>query len=149
MSGDTLFVEGCDFCRIASGDDQTVRVVCEGKEWIAFFPLRPATTGHTLVIPRRHVTDLWELKSPLSSELMTTVIRVGRAIQSAVNPEGMNLITSKGSAAEQSVFHLHLHLLPRWTRDGFEKIWPSNTDVDESELSPVAGRIRSECSADN
>lgn len=145
MEGDPHFVEGCDFCQIAAGGDPSVRVICEADEWIAFFPLHPATNGHTLVIPRRHVRDLWELEPPLSSKLITAVIRVGRAIQTAISPEGMNLISSKGSAAEQTVFHLHLHLLPRWTRDGLDNIWPSSSDVDEADLTPIADRIRSEC----
>lgn len=148
MGEDSHFVEGCDFCRIASGEERSVEVVCEGDEWVAFFPLHPATKGHTLVIPRRHLTDIWELEPPLSSGLMTAVIRVGRAIQAAVRPEGMNLVTSKGSAAEQTVFHLHLHLLPRWMGDGFDNIWPTISDVDESALAPVADRIRAECRAD-
>ena len=139
-------MEGCDFCAIAKGANHSVPVVCEDDAWVAFFPLKPATTGHTLIIPRRHVADVWELDPALGADLMAAVVRVGRAVQAAVRPEGMNLISSKGGAAEQTVFHLHLHLLPRWKRDGFERIWPSGSDVDESELPSVADRIRSECS---
>lgn len=145
MLGQDVNVEGCDFCAIARGDDQSVQVVCEGDEWIAFFPLKPATRGHTLVIPRRHVNDLWELEAPLSSELMTAVIRVGRAVQEAVRPEGMNLISSKGSAAEQTVYHLHLHVLPRWSQDGFDRIWPKDSPFEDDDLKAVADRIREAC----
>jgi histidine triad (HIT) family protein len=135
----------CSFCAIAKGQDRSVTVVCEGESWIAFFPHEPATPGHTLVIPRTHVTDLWDLESPLSCELMTAVIRVGKAVNVAVNPEGMNVITSSGASAEQTVFHLHVHVVPRWASDGFGRIWPPGSPYRDSRLADVADRIREAC----
>ncbi len=137
--------EGCDFCAIGRGEDRSVQVVAESDDWIAFFPLKPATKGHTLVIPRRHVADVWELDEALGAELMVAVVRVGRAVETAVRPDGMNLISSKGIAAEQTVFHLHLHLLPRWERDGFDRIWPTESPYEDTDLRAVAERIRSAC----
>ena len=102
----------------------SVEIVCEGATWVAFFPLEPATPGHTLVIPRLHVSDLWRVEPALGSDLMQAVIRVGQAVTVTLNPDGMNLITSSGSAAEQTVFHLHLHVVPRWRNDAIGKIWP-------------------------
>jgi histidine triad (HIT) family protein len=121
---ETVYQPGCDFCAIAKGEASETEVVWEADDWLAFFPLDPATPGHTLVIPRGHVTDLWEVEPPLDGSLMRASIQVGRAIQSALRPDGMNLITSSGRIAEQSVFHLHLHLVPRWADDGFGPIWP-------------------------
>jgi histidine triad (HIT) family protein len=137
----------CDFCRIARGEDHSVEVVCESDDWVAFFPLEPATPGHTLVIPRRHVTDLWNVDHELGSQLMSAVISVGHAIQTALVPEGMNLITSAGSAAEQTIFHLHLHVVPRWRRDGFGRIWPGDSRFDDASIDRVAERIREACRA--
>lgn len=114
----------CDFCSIAKGDYQDAEIVASGETWLAFFPLEPATPGHTLVIPRLHIPDLWSLEPSLAADLINAVVSVGRAIHSAVQPQGMNLITSSGRAAEQTIFHLHLHLVPRWTHDGFGRIWP-------------------------
>jgi histidine triad (HIT) family protein len=113
----------CPFCAIAQGEDESVEVICEEESWLAFFPMAPATPGHTLVIPREHVHDLWVADPHLAEELTNAAIRVGRAIDMAIEPEGMNLITSAGEAAEQSVFHLHLHLVPRWSDDALD-IWP-------------------------
>jgi histidine triad (HIT) family protein len=138
--------EHCGFCAIARGDDHSVEIVCQEKSWIAFFPLDPATSGHTLVIPRKHVTDLWEVEPALGADLMAAVLRVGRAIETALKPEGMNLITSAGRVAEQTVFHLHLHLVPRWSRDEFGQIWPiEGKTYEDSELVDVAERIRQAC----
>jgi len=135
----------CAFCEIARGRNQAAEVVCERKDWLAFFPLNPATPGHTLVIPRMHVTDLWQVEPSLGSELMTAIIHVGQAIELALQPEGMNLITSAGQTAEQTVFHLHLHIVPRWRRDGFGRIWPVEGRFDDAALGDIAGLVRAAC----
>jgi histidine triad (HIT) family protein len=139
---------GCDFCAIAWREDQSTEVVCEGERWIAFFPLNPATPGHTLVIPKVHTPDLWKLDPRLGGDLMSAVIRVGRAIKSALAPDGMNLITSAGEAAEQTIFHLHLHVVPRWHGDGFGRIWPPKGKYEKADLVEVANRIREACPDD-
>ena len=77
---------------------------------------------------------------------MAAVIRVGRAIDSSLKPEGMNLITSAGKVAEQTVPHLHLHLVPRWKKDDFGPIWPlEDKKYEDAELENVADRIREAC----
>jgi len=138
-------VNDCDFCAIARGDDRSVEVVCEARNWIAFFPLDPATPGHTLLIPRKHVTDLWDAGPDLDADLMRAVVRVGTAIRTALNPEGTNVITSSGEAAEQTVFHLHMHIVPRWRKDGFGRIWPVEGKFEDAALAEAAGRIRQAC----
>lgn len=139
--------EDCEFCSIAQGDDDSAEVVCEGETWVAFFPLKPATPGHTLVIPRQHVSDLWSVDPSLGADLMTAAIQVGRAIQVALTPEGMNLITSSGEAADQTIFHLHLHVVPRYHEDGFGHIWPPKQDLGDIDMEGVADRVREACRA--
>jgi histidine triad (HIT) family protein len=142
MSGAPSYLDACAFCKIARGLDTRPEIVAEGDEWLAFFPLEPATPGHTLVVPRTHVEDFWSAPESLVSELTAAAGQVGRAIQSALSPEGLNLITSAGEAAEQTIFHLHLHLVPRRAGDGFGHIWPSDGSTQGSSLRPVASRIR-------
>lgn len=139
----------CAFCAIVRGEDSEVEVVCEGKNWIAFFPLDPATPGHTLVLPRTHVADLWDVEPPLGADLMAAIIRVGHAVETALTPEGMNLITSAGGTAEQTVFHLHFHIVPRWRRDGFGPIWPVEGKYEDADLEDVADRVRAACALTN
>jgi histidine triad (HIT) family protein len=148
VSSPDVVVEDCEFCAIAHGKDRSPEVVCEDNSWIAFFPLSPATPGHTLIIPRSHVADLWQVAPALGSDLMAAVIRVGKAIDQALKPEGMNLITSAGEAAEQTVFHLHLHIVPRWKRDGFGRIWPADRQFEDANLENVADRVREACASD-
>jgi histidine triad (HIT) family protein len=145
MTGETV-TQPCDFCAIARGDDASVEVVCEAETWVAFFPLEPATPGHTLVIPREHVPDLWAAPPSLAADMMTAVVRVGNAIRVALAPQGMNLISSAGKVAEQTVFHLHLHVVPRWQQDNFGSIWPiEDKTYTDAQLEDVASRIRDAC----
>lgn len=137
-------LEGCAFCAIGQGKDDSAEIVVQHANWIAFFPDNPATPGHTLVIPRSHVVDLWQVDLPLGADLMAAVVHVGRAVERALEPDGMNLITSAGKTAEQSVFHLHLHIVPRWRRDGFGQIWPAGDKFEDADLGDVAERIRKE-----
>ncbi len=136
----------CPFCAIVAGDDPDADIACEDRDWLALFPLRPATPGHTMVVPREHVRNLWQLDAALANSLMAGVLRVGRAIDAALEPEGLNLITSAGEAAEQTVFHLHIHLVPRWRDDGFGRIWPPEHAADAQITDEVAQAIRAKCS---
>ena len=142
MSDPPTNLDDCAFCQISRGFDTSPEVVAEGDEWLAFFPLEPATPGHTLVIPRTHVEDFWSAPESLITELTTAAVQVGRAIQSALTPEGLNLITSAGKAAEQTIFHLHIHLVPRRAGDGFGHIWPSDGPTTATSLLPIASDIR-------
>jgi histidine triad (HIT) family protein len=144
-SSSDVNAEQCDFCLIARGGDPSAEIVCNGETWVAFFPLKPATPGHTLVIPRVHVPDLWSVDATLAADLAIAVVRVGRAIAIALSPEGMNLITSSGEAAEQTVGHLHLHVVPRWRRDGFGDIWPPKRDLPGVNIEGVADLVREAC----
>jgi len=137
--------DNCAFCRIARGEDPTVSIICEDTSWVAFFPSEPATPGHTLVVPREHVADVWSLHPILAADLMNGVIRVGRAIRSAVAPAGMNLISSSGEAAEQTVYHLHLHVVPRYEGDDMDPIWPQKKKLDIELKERIADGIRKAC----
>ncbi len=136
--------DNCPFCAIASGRDDSVEIVCSGPEWVAFFPDDPATPGHTLVIPRKHVRDLWSAETTLGAELFGAVSKVGKAIRHAVEPEGMNLITSAGRAAEQTVFHLHIHVVPRWADDRLD-IWPPKQAMAGELKEDLAAAVRAAC----
>ncbi len=131
----------CPFCAIAAGTDDSVELIYEAQSWLAFFPTSPATPGHTLVIPRKHVPDLWAVEPLLAEALMAAAIQIGQSIDRALKPEGMNLITSKGEAGEQSVFHLHLHLVPRWHGDALD-IWSEKKAIGREMRKSLGDEIR-------
>lgn len=122
-----MTASACDFCEIVRGAADA-EIVYESPDFMAFFPLNPATLGHTLVIPRPHAPDVWSLPSNLVGPLFETAVSVGAAIRSALSPEGMNIIHSAGGAATQTVFHLHVHLVPRWPNDPIEHFWPDPSE---------------------
>lgn len=113
----------CPFCGIAAHPDRA-RVVYADEHTVAFFPLSPATRGHTLVIPRVHTPDLWAMDGAAAERLTRIVLKVGRALQDLLEPEGLNAVSSAGRSATQTVFHTHVHLVPRWRGDAMGPIWP-------------------------
>lgn len=115
----------CPFCAIIMGEGWA-REVYRDDHAMAFFPLRPAALGHTLVVPRRHIPDIWELPEADAACLSRTVLRVATALRAAVTPDGLNIIQSSGAAATQTVPHLHVHLVPRWAADAMGPIWPAH-----------------------
>lgn len=116
--------DSCDFCKIAA-DEVPARIVMRDEHVVAFFPSRPATIGHTLVIPTAHVPDIWALDEPTATILTAATLRVARAIKQAFSPDGLNIIQSNGAAATQTVMHLHVHVVPRWAGDAMGAIWPA------------------------
>jgi len=134
----------CEFCQIVAGQ-QSARLIHETATTLAFFPLKPAVVGHTLVIPKAHVSDFLQLADVgLVADLGTEVVEVGRALQRALKPEGMNAITSAGEAASQTIFHLHVHLVPRRHGDAMGNIWPQSRPLSEDLADSVAEAVRSE-----
>ena len=130
----------CEFCGIVWGK-RSARIVGESSEALAFFPLRPVVLGHTLVIPKEHVRDLWSPGAP-GPGLMQAVHRVGQALILALRPDGLNLISSAGEAASQTVFHLHLHVIPRWSGDRLGNIWPPSEPMSAGLKDESAAAIR-------
>jgi histidine triad (HIT) family protein len=136
--------ENCAFCKIISGGE-SARVVYETEEVVAFFPLAPATRGHTLVVPKRHVADILSLDMVLGSTLLSAVLLLGRALKMSLQPDGLNVITSVGEAASQTIFHLHMHLVPRWRGDEMGDIWPAKAEWNSDLLDDLAGTVRIAC----
>lgn len=109
---------------------------------MAFFPTDPAVVGHVLVVPRRHVPDIWTLGEGEAAHLGRVCVRLAGAIRKALDPEGLNIIQSSGAAATQTVFHLHVHLVPRQAGDAMGRIWPVDTSYPESEKDEAWSRLR-------
>lgn len=129
------------FCRIVAGQAPAV-LIAETPATLAFVPLMPATEGHTLVIPKEHVPDLWQASPATAAAVTDEVIRLGNVIRAALRADGMNLVTSAGAAASQTVFHLHMHLVPRWAGDKIGALWPHSDPALESQMEQMAAKIR-------
>lgn len=112
---------------------------------LPFLPLNPTVSCHTLAVPWTRVVDQLEVESALGAELTSAMIRVGRSIEAAWAPEGMNRVALANQTAEQSVFQLHLHVVPRWRQDGFGGIWLLGGKYKGAGLADTANRIRPVC----
>jgi len=107
----------CVFCKIRDGRIPSVKVY-EDERTLCFMDISPLNTGHCLVVTRAHAATLFESAPADLQAAITTAQRVARAIQQALKPDGLNMLQANGPAAFQSVPHFHLHLIPRWTKDG-------------------------------
>lgn len=135
----------CPFCRIVREEDPNVREVYRDDQVVAFFPPEPATLGHTLVIPRNHIADIWALDLDTATHLTRVSLAISRAVRSALRPDGLNLIQSNGNAATQTVFHLHVHVVPRRLGDEMGHIWPSQTHYSEHQKDVAWEQLLREC----
>ncbi|MGW4579030.1 HIT family protein [Rhodococcus aetherivorans] len=131
----------CPFCAIAAGRGHA-REIMRTADVIAFLPDVPAVPGHTLVVPQAHVRDIWEIDARTGHLLADATRRVATAVARATQAEGMNIIQSNGVAAGQSVFHLHIHVVPRHTGDRIPELWPPDADWSDIELDSIASTIR-------
>jgi histidine triad (HIT) family protein len=112
----------CIFCKIVAGE-LPARIVDEDERTLAFMDIAPATRGHALVIPRAHSTDLLSIDGEDLSAVALTAQRVAKRIKQRLGADGVNLINSCGQAAWQTVFHFHVHVIPRYEDDPLKLPW--------------------------
>jgi histidine triad (HIT) family protein len=132
----------CIFCKIVAGEAPAQRVD-EDEHTVAFLDLNPATRGHALVVPRRHSADLMEISDEDLERTMVAARRLASRMEETLRPDGFNLLNACRPAAWQSVFHFHIHVIPRYADDPLKLPWiPRGASTDE--LAATAARIRGE-----
>lgn len=143
------FDPNCIFCKIINGDIPSAKIY-EDEHVLAFIDISQVTKGHTLIIPKEHQANVYELSEENAAALFRVVPKIANAIKETFQPEGMNLVSNTGEVASQSVFHFHLHLIPRYskTNDGFKAQWANNMDkYTPEELQQLASQIKANLSA--
>jgi histidine triad (HIT) family protein len=121
----------CLFCKIVAGEIPSTRVD-EDERTVAFMDISPATRGHLLVVPREHATDLLEVPEADLDACARTAKRLAQRIVDRLGADGVNLLNSCGQAAWQTVFHFHVHVIPRYAGDPLQLPWvPAPGDADE------------------
>jgi histidine triad (HIT) family protein len=130
----------CVFCKIINGEIPSVKVY-ENEHVYAFLDISPVTKGHTLVIPKVHKENVYELSEDEAANLFKEVPKIANAIKKSFDPIGLNTINNNGEHAGQSVFHFHMHLIPRYGKgDGFGAVWKTH-DASPEDLQIIAGEI--------
>lgn len=128
------------FSSIVAGTIPAIKIY-EDAETFAFMDISPASRGHTLVISKAEHADLLTIPADTLAAVHLSVQRVARAIQSALAPDGMNIVQNNGRAAGQTVFHYHVHIIPRWEGDGALPLWKPGK-AESAELQALAEQIR-------
>ena len=129
----------CLFCKIARGDIPCAKVL-ETETVLAFLDIAPVTKGHTIVIPKAHFANIWELPAALAPDLLEAIQKVGQALKDGLGAKGMNLGMNNGAAAGQLVLHAHWHLIPRFEGDGLT-LWPQKRYDGPEEMNQTAQKI--------
>jgi len=130
----------CLFCRIAAGEERSWKVY-ENEHAVGVLDRFPAVPGHTLVMPRRHAADIWDISREEAAHVMGAVHDVAALLKERLRPDGMTLFQANGAAGWQTVFHMHVHLVPRHVGDPLIASWKPQTPTEE-ELDEILGRIR-------
>lgn len=132
--------DDCIFCAIVAGDSPA-EIIDSDEETVSFMDINPATRGHALVIPRRHSADLHEIEGADLQSCAVAAQRVAARIRDTLEPDGINLLNCCGAAAWQTVYHFHIHVIPRYEDDPLELPWiPRGAEAEE--IRRVAEEIR-------
>jgi histidine triad (HIT) family protein len=130
----------CLFCGIVAGD-VPAQIVDSDDHTVAFMDINPATPGHALVVPRAHSADLMEVSEEDLERTTVAARRLAKRMRAALQPAGFNILNSCGSAAWQTIYHFHMHVIPRYEDDPLKLPWvPGPGEADE--IGKLADRIR-------
>ncbi len=133
----------CIFCKIANGEIPS-KTIYEDEEFRAILDLGPASRGHALVLPKKHFADLFEMDDATASKVFVVAKRVAARMNKALGCTGFNLLQNNGEVAGQSVFHFHMHLIPRYQGDSVGlPAWKPGAPTQE-ELEETAALINTE-----
>ncbi len=123
--------EDCIFCKLANGEIPT-RSIYEDEDYKVILDAAPATRGHALILPKEHADNLYQLPEETVGRAFVLAKRMAASITEALGCQGFNIVQNNGEAAGQTVFHFHIHLIPRYTDDGQGLFWESRHYSDET-----------------
>jgi histidine triad (HIT) family protein len=132
--------DDCIFCAIAAGDGPA-EIIEQDEHTVAFMDINPWTRGHALVIPKKHAKNIFEIEDEELEYVAVAVKRLATRIRDTLHCDGINLLNSAEPAAWQTVFHFHVHVIPRYEDDPLQ-LPGKPMDVDQDELAQIAAEIR-------
>ena len=132
--------DNCIFCKIANGEIPS-KTIYEDEEFRAILDLGPDAKGHALILPKDHFANLFELPEEKAASVMKLAKKLGAQMKENLKADGFNLVQNNGECAGQTVFHFHLHLIPRYENDGQKIGWkpgsPSQEELEETRIQIV------------
>jgi histidine triad (HIT) family protein len=139
-------MDGCVFCKIRDGQIPAMRV-WEDERTLCIMDINPLSSGHCLVLTKAHAPTIFDAELADLHAAIATAQRVAQAIQQTLQPDGLNMLQANGAAAFQSVPHFHLHLIPRWMRDGKGFDWKL-VPGDRAEIAQTGEKLRAALGGD-
>ena len=130
----------CIFCKIAAGEIPS-KTLYEDDKVKVIFDVSPATLGHTLIIPKEHYANVFEIKDELLAYAHTVAKKIAIALKEATGCKGINILQNNGEVAGQSVFHLHVHIIPRYDDDDAHIKWTPGIQDSEG-LEKIAEKVK-------
>lgn len=122
--------DNCIFCKIAVGEIPSATIY-EDEDFRVILDIEPASKGHALILPKEHYANLYELSDELAAKALIVAKKVITKMTDIVGCEGYNLVQNNGAAAGQTVFHFHMHLIPRYAEDGVNIKWKQGSLTEE------------------
>lgn len=120
----------CIFCKIANGEIPSATLY-EDPEFRVILDLNPASKGHALILPKQHAANLFELSDETAGKAMVLAKKLALKLKDRLNSDGIHVLQNNGAAAGQTVFHFHMHLIPRYDGDGAKLSWTPGTLTEE------------------
>ena len=129
----------CIFCKIATGAIPSATIYEDG-DFRVIMDINPASKGHAIILPKTHAANIFEVSDEVAGKIMVVAKKVATAMKEELNCEGINILQNNGEIAGQTVFHLHVHLLPRYKNDKIAIKW-SHKDKYEDDFAALAKAI--------
>ncbi len=129
----------CLFCKIVAGEIPSQKIF-EDENFLAFLDINPVNLGHTLVIPKKHSRNILEMDDKLLGEMMILVKKLTNHIKDNLNADGINIMSNNEAEGGQIIFHTHIHIIPRFSGDGF-KHWKGK-EYPKEEITKVVEKIK-------
>ena len=136
-------MDNCIFCKIANGEIPSATLY-EDTDFRVILDLNPASKGHALILPKKHAANLFELPDEIAGKAMILAKKMAADLKNGLNSDGIHVLQNNGEAAGQTVFHFHMHLIPRYAEDGLHMNWKPGVLTEETKqeiLSKVAKYI--------
>jgi histidine triad (HIT) family protein len=133
-------MENCIFCKIANGEIPSATLY-EDEEFRVILDLGPASKGHALILPKKHAADLYEIPDETAAKAMLLAKKMAGKMTKALGCDGFNIVQNNGECAGQTVFHFHMHLIPRYQGDGVGLTWTPGT-LDDALRDEILKKVR-------
>lgn len=134
--------ENCIFCKIAAGEIPS-KTIYEDEQFRVILDINPASKGHALIIPKEHYADIYKLPEDMAGQAMILARKLALHMTETLNCDGFNIVQNNGETAGQTVFHFHMHLIPRYEQDGNQdKLCWNHLELSQEELEDICQKLR-------